>query len=57
MDFSNHNNFCDFSTFQYHPAYANKNIRKELTVGSGNGYEIAVMINNKILSFFNSYLK
>lgn len=55
-NYSNHNNFCDFSTLQYHPAYSNTNVHKELTVGTGNGFEIAKIINNKVLTFFNTYL-
>ena len=56
-NYSNHNNFCDFSTLQYHPGYSNLNVHRELTVGTGNGVEIAKIINEKILVFFDTYLK
>ena len=61
-DFSNHENFSDISTYQYHKAFQIKKLHDGLTnpknsiVGNGNGYEIAQTINNYILPFFDYYL-
>jgi len=56
-NFSDHNNFSDNSTLQYHPAYQIKKIHKLLAVGNGDGYTIAKEINDYVLNFFNRYLK
>jgi len=60
--YSNHENFSDFSTLQYHPAFLIPKIHNFLMdlsneqIGTGDGYEIAKVINNHVLSFFNTYL-
>jgi len=56
-NFSAHNSFFDNSTLQYHPACQIPAVQKTIYVGDGNGYEIAKEINEKILTFFNRYLK
>jgi len=56
-DFSEHNNFTDNSTMQYHPACKVASIHKQIGVGDGDGYEIATKLNTYVLSFFNHYLK
>lgn len=61
--FSNHENFSDLSTLQYHPAYQIPKISDALTnadymgVGYGDGNAIAKDINAHLHGFFNIYLK
>lgn len=56
-NFSNHENFSDNSTLQYHPAYQIPIVHKEIMVGEGNGYEISRDINDYILTFLDNHLK
>lgn len=37
-NFTNHENFSDYSTLQYHPAFAQPKVSPNLDVGSGDGY-------------------
>ncbi|MCK4869485.1 MAG: hypothetical protein KAS93_00065 [Gammaproteobacteria bacterium] len=61
--YSNHENFSDFSTLQYHSALQMCKVRRFLTktgneqVGAGNGDTIAKAINNRVLRFSNIYMK
>lgn len=61
--FSNHENFSDLSTLQYHPAYQIPKIYVGLTnsdymgVGYGDGNAIAIDINAYLLAFFDRHLK
>jgi predicted esterase len=55
--FSHHNNFSDQGTLQYHPAYRLPFIHRKISVGEGNGYEIATAINYYALTFLNNYLQ
>ncbi len=60
--YSMHLNFVDYSTLQYHPVMektlneVNKN-PKQRFLGTGNGLTITNMINKKLLTFFDQYLK
>lgn len=55
--YSQHNNFSDVSTMQYHAACQIPLVYKTIGVGDGNGYEIALELNNYILTFLDNYLK
>ena len=63
INYSNHENFTDLSTLQYHPAYNIPQIHetilnpKTLGIGLENGYTIANDIKNYTLLFFNMYAK
>jgi dienelactone hydrolase len=63
VDYSNHENFSDLSTLQYHPAYNITEIKKFITnpkhlgVGLGDGTQISRTINTYILTFFNLHLE
>lgn len=57
INFSQHNNFTDSSTMQYHPASNVASIHQQIGVGYGDGYEIATKLNNYVLTFLNHYLK
>lgn len=54
--FSDHMNFSDDSTLQYHPAYQIPTTEK-VSVGKGNGYELSKIINSYTLVFLDSFLK
>lgn len=62
-NFSNHINFTDYSTLQYFPGLQQENIKDYLTdpknvdLGDGNGYLLATRINQKVLDYFDGYLK
>jgi dienelactone hydrolase len=55
--YSQHNNFSDVSTMQYHAACQIPLVYKTIGVGDGNGYEIASALNIYILTFLDNYLK
>lgn len=55
-NFSNHHNFYDISTLQYHSTYQIPCLRHQYNE-EGDGYKIAIAINNYSLVFLNSYLK
>lgn len=55
-DFSNHHNFYDASTLRYHPS-CQISCLQDVCNEKGDGYEIALAINNYSLVFLNSYLK
>jgi dienelactone hydrolase len=63
LDFSNHGNFSDLSTLQYHPAFSYSKIRNlirdplNMNVGLGNGFDISETINHSVVYFFNRYIK
>ena len=57
INFSQHNNFTDSSTMQYHPASNVASIHEQIGVGDGDGYEVATKLNNYVLTFLNHYLK
>jgi hypothetical protein len=62
INFSNHINFTDYSTIQYHPLLADKSIQAYLTdadhvnLGKGDGYFIASTLNQYVLAYFDQYL-
>jgi hypothetical protein len=57
LDFSNHMNFSDLSTLQYHPALQNSAVQtylhdqQKINVGLGDGFEISKLINQYALQF------
>lgn len=52
-NFSNHENFSDYSTLQYHPSFNQSKILTNLNVGYGDGYKITKTISDYILDFLN----
>lgn len=62
-NFTNHENFSDLSTIQYHPGYKISMVRKKITnpknffVGTANGHKITKTINYLVLQFCNHYLR
>ena len=60
--FSNHINFTDYSTLQYHPLLQTTQIKKFLTnpenrdLGEGDGYLITMTINQQLLNYFHEHL-
>lgn len=62
-NFTNHENFSDMSTLQYHPAYMITKLHnafvepKNSTLGIANGYEIANIINTYIIGFMDNNIK
>ena len=63
VGYSNHLNFTDLSTLQYHPAYQIQPIYQWITspknmgVGKENGIILASDINQEISNFLHKYLK
>jgi dienelactone hydrolase len=61
--YTNHEDFSDISTMQYHPGYQLPQVQKLLhnhhyfLVGSANGYKIAEEINKYIVNFCDRWLK
>lgn len=63
VEYSNHLNFTDLSTLQYHPGYQIQSVHQWITdpknmgVGRENGDILALNINKEISNFLNRYLK
>jgi dienelactone hydrolase len=59
---TNHQNFSDLSTLQYHSALETAELKaflhdtNRMDLGTANGYETSRLINRTILQFFNRYV-
>lgn len=55
--YTNHGSFIDFSTLQYQPTIKSYIATLPQSLGTADGWHIAKVINEYVLSFFDHYLK